>query len=151
MSATMYKLDNLCAVIDRNRLQISGGTEEVMHQDSVEQRFEAFGWNVLSVDGNDVEALCAALDEAKTVQGKPTLIVANTTKGKGSAVMENKASWHHHVPTQEEYEQIMADLKAREEAAQSVRPEGGLSLQAQRSKTQAKPLTERSEREGARI
>ena len=151
MSATQYGLDNLCAVIDRNRLQISGTTEEVMHQDSVEERFAAFGWNVLSVDGNDIDAMNAAFDAAKTVKGKPTLIVANTTKGKGSSVMENKASWHHHVPSAEEYEQIMADLKKHEEAAQSVRPEGGLSLQAQRSKTQAKPLTERSEREGARI
>lgn len=151
MSATQYKLDNLCAVVDRNRLQISGTTEEVMHQDMVEDRFAAFGWNVLSVDGNDIDAMNAAFDAAKAVKGKPTLIVANTTKGKGSAVMENKASWHHHVPTAEEYEQIMKDLKAHEEAAQSVRPEGGLSLQAQQSKTQAKPLTERSEREGARI
>ncbi len=151
MSATQYKLDNLCAVIDRNRLQISGTTEEVMHQDSVEERFAAFGWNVLSVDGNDIDAMNAAFDAAKTVKGKPTLIVANTTKGKGSSVMENKASWHHHVPSAEEYEQIMKDLEAHEEAAQSVRPEGGLSLQAQQSKTQAKPLTERSEREGARI
>ena len=151
MSATQYGLDNLCAVIDRNRLQISGTTEEVMHQDMVEDRFAAFGWNVRSVDGNDIDALNAAFDAAKTVKGNPTLIVANTTKGKGSAVMENKASWHHHVPSQEEYDQIMADLKAHEkEAAQSVRPEGGLSLQAQQSNTQAKPLTERSEREGAR-
>ena len=116
MSATMYNLDNLCAVVDRNRLQISGTTEEVMHQDSVEARFATFGWNVLSVDGNDIDALCAALDEAKTVKGRPTLIVANTTKGKGSAVMENKASWHHHVPSAEEYGQIMKDLKAYEEA-----------------------------------
>ena len=116
MSATQYKLDNLCAVIDRNRLQISGTTEEVMHQDSVEVRFRAFGWNVLSVDGNNIDAMNAAFDEAKTVKGRPTLIVANTTKGKGSSVMENKAAWHHHVPSQEEYEQIMKDLKAYEEA-----------------------------------
>lgn len=115
MSATQYGLDNLCAVVDRNRLQISGTTEEVMHQDMVEDRFTAFGWNVLSVDGNDVDAMNAAFDAAKTVKGKPTLIVANTTKGKGSSVMENKASWHHHVPTAEEYEQIMADLKKHEE------------------------------------
>ncbi len=119
MSATQYKLDNLCAVVDRNRLQISGTTEEVMHQDSVEERFAAFGWNVLSVDGNDVDAMIAAFDEAKTVKGKPTLVVANTTKGKGSSVMENKASWHHHVPSAEEYEQIMKDLKEREEAARN--------------------------------
>ena len=117
MSATQYGLDNLCAVVDRNRLQISGTTEEVMHQDSVEERFAAFGWNVLSVDGNDIEAMNAAFDEARTVKGRPTLVVANTTKGKGSPVMENKAGWHHHVPNAEEYEQIMADLKACEEAS----------------------------------
>ena len=116
MSATQYKLDNLCAVVDRNRLQISGTTEEVMHQDYVEERFKAFGWNVISVDGNDIDAMNAAFDEAKTVKSRPTLVVANTTKGKGSSVMENKASWHHHVPSQEEYEQIMKDLKAYEEA-----------------------------------
>jgi len=117
MSATQYKLDNLVAIIDRNRLQISGTTEEVMHQDSCEERFAAFGWNVLSINGNDIDAMNAAFDAAKTVKGKPTLIVANTTKGCGSAVMENKAGWHHHVPSQEEYEQIMKDLSEREEAA----------------------------------
>ena len=117
MSATQYRLDNLCAVVDRNRLQISGTTEEVMHQDSVEARFAAFGWNALSVDGNDTVALCAAFDAAKAAKGKPTLVVANTTKGKGSPVMENKASWHHHVPSQEEYAQIMADLAAHEKEA----------------------------------
>lgn len=119
MSATQYKLDNLTAVIDRNRLQISGSTEDVMHQDSVEERFGSFGWNVISINGNDIEAMCAALDEAKTVKGRPTLIVANTVKGFGSSVMENKASWHHHVPSQEEYEQIMKDLREREEAARN--------------------------------
>ena len=116
MSASHYRLDNLCAVVDRNRLQISGGTEEVMHQDPVEERFRAFGWHALSADGNDVGSLIAALDAAKAYKGAPTLIIANTTKGKGSSVMENKASWHHHVPSQEEYEQIMKDLKAYEEA-----------------------------------
>ncbi len=117
MSATHYNLDNLCAIVDRNRLQISGSTEDVMHQDSIEKRFESFGWNVLSVNGNDVDALKEAFETAKTVKGRPTLVVANTTKGLGSAVMENKASWHHHVPSAEEYEQIMKDLKEREEAA----------------------------------
>lgn len=116
MSASMYGLDNLCAVVDRNRLQISGSTEDVMHQDDLGDRFRAFGWNVIEASGNDVNEMNAALDEAKSVKGKPTLIIANTVKGCGSPVMENKASWHHHVPTQEEYEQIMKDLKAREEA-----------------------------------
>lgn len=117
MSATQYRLDNLVAVVDRNRLQISGTTEEVMHQESVQARFTAFGWNVLSVPGNDVEALNDAFDAAKRCKGKPTLVVANTTKGLGSPVMENKASWHHHVPSQQEFDRIMADLRAREEAA----------------------------------
>lgn len=117
MSATQYKLDNLCAIIDRNRLQISGNTEEVMHQDSIEERFRAFGWNVQSVDGNDISQMIQALDSAESVKGAPTVIVANTIKGKGAPVMENKAGWHHHVPTQEEYAQILADLQAREKEA----------------------------------
>lgn len=118
MSASQYKLDNLCAVVDRNRLQISGTTEEVMHQDDVAERFRSFGWNVIDVkDGNSIEQLNAAFEEAKTVKGKPTLLVANTIKGCGSSVMENKAAWHHHVPNDEEYAQIMKDLDARKEAA----------------------------------
>ena len=118
MSASQYKLDNLCAVVDRNRLQISGTTEEVMHQDNVAERFRSFGWNVIDVkDGNSIEQLNAAFEEAKTVKGKPTLLVANTIKGCGSSVMENKAAWHHHVPNDEEYVQIMKDLEARKEAA----------------------------------
>ena len=118
MSASQYKLDNLCAVVDRNRLQISGTTEEVMHQDDVAERFRSFGWNVIDVkDGNSIEQLNAAFEEAKTVKGKPTLLVANTVKGCGSSVMENQAAWHHHVPNDEEYAQIMKDLDARKEAA----------------------------------
>ena len=117
MSAAHYRLDNLCAVVDRNRLQISGSTEEVMRQDFPEERFRAFGWNALSADGNDISQMNAAFDMAKTLKGAPTLIVANTIKGKGSSIMENKADWHHHVPTQEEYVQIMADLTAHEKEA----------------------------------
>lgn len=117
MAAGHYKLDNLCAIIDRNRLQISGCTEDVMAHDSQEERWRSFGWHVISVDGNDIEALDAAFNEAKATKGRPTLVLANTTKGLGSSVMENKASWHHHVPTEEEYNQIMADLDARKEAA----------------------------------
>ena len=119
MSATQYKLDNLTAIIDRNRLQISGSTEDLMHQDSVEERFGSFGWHVISVNGNVIDAMIAAFDQARTVKGTPTLVVANTVKGCGSPVMENKASWHHHVPSQEEYQQIMKDLKEREEAARN--------------------------------
>ena len=119
MAGGHYKLDNLCAVVDRNRLQISGSTEDVMSQDIQEERWASFGWNVISVDGNDIDALDAAFTRAREVKGKPTVLIANTIKGCGSPVMENKASWHHKVPTQEEYQQIIKDLAARKEAAQS--------------------------------
>lgn len=117
MAAHQYKLDNLCAVVDRNRLQISGNTEDVMAHDSQEERWSAFGWHVITVDGNDYAQLKKAFDEAKTVKGKPTVVIAETVKGCGSPVMENKAAWHHKVPTAEEYQQIVADFAARKEAA----------------------------------
>lgn len=117
MAAAHYKLDNLCAVVDRNRLQISGNTEDVMAHDDLHKRFGSFGWNVIDVaDGNDIDQLIAAFAEAKTVEGKPTVLIANTVKGCGSEVMENKAAWHHKVPTAEEYEQIMKDFAQRKEA-----------------------------------
>ena len=87
-----------------------------MHQDSQEERWAAFGWNVLSIPGNDLKALDEAFGLAAETKGKPTVIIANTVKGYGSPVMENKASWHHHLPNQEEYAQIVADFAAREEA-----------------------------------
>lgn len=116
MSAGNYALDNLCALVDRNRLQISGNTEDVMKQDSQEERWAAFGWNVLSVPGNDLAALDAAFTLAAQTKGKPTVIIANTTKGYGSSLMEDKASWHHHLPDADEYKQIVADFTAREGA-----------------------------------
>ena len=120
MAAHQYKLDNLCAVVDRNRLQISGNTEDIMGQDDLCQRFTSFGWHVIDVaDGNDIDQLHSAFEEAKTVKGKPTILIANTIKGKGSPVMENKAQWHHKVPTREEYEQIMSDLKRAQEGLEN--------------------------------
>ena len=119
MAASNYKLDNLCAVVDRNRLQISGCTEDVMKQDSQEQRWAAFGWNVISVDGDSIGAMDAAFTAAKHHKGQPTVIIANTTKGYGSALMENKADWHHHLPNEEEYKQILADFAARKEVVQN--------------------------------
>ena len=118
MAASHYKLDNLCAIVDRNRLQISGNTEDVMAHDDLCERFRSFGWNVIDVkDGNSIDELDAAFEAAKTVKGKPSVLIANTVKGCGSAVMENKAAWHHHLPNDEEYAQIMKDLEARKEAA----------------------------------
>ena len=117
MAASHYKLDNLCAVVDRNRLQISGNTEDVMAHDDLHERFRAFGWHVIDVaDGNDISQLKAAFEEAKETKGKPTVLIANTVKGKGSPVMENKAGCHHKVPNQEELAQIRKDLKERKEA-----------------------------------
>lgn len=117
MSAGHYKLDNLTAIIDRNRLQISGSTETVMHHENLEQRVRAFGWNVLQADGNSVAALDKALCEAKAHKGQPTCIIANTVKGCGVSFMENQAGWHHRVPTAEEYELAKQELSAKEAAA----------------------------------
>lgn len=117
MAGSHYKLDNLCAVVDRNRLQISGSTENVMHHDDLAARFSSFGWNVISVNGNSVEELADAFSKARTVKEMPTVIIANTVKGCGSSVMEDKAAWHHKVPNAEEAAQIMKDLDIRKEAA----------------------------------
>lgn len=118
MAGSHYKLDNLCAVVDRNRLQISGNTEDVMAHDDLHERFASFGWHVIDVaDGNDIDQLKAAFDEAKETKGKPTVLIANTVKGKGSSVMEDKANWHHKVPNEEELAQIKKDLKEKKEAA----------------------------------
>lgn len=116
MAAGHFKLDNLCAVVDRNGLQISGTTEDVMSHEPLADRFAAFGWHVIECDGNDMDALDAAFTEAKATKGKPSVVIAHTVKGCGSAVMENKAPWHHKVPNAEEYAQIEADLDTREEA-----------------------------------
>lgn len=121
MAGGTYGLDNLCAVIDRNHLQISGDTEDVMHADSQLERWSAFGWHAIECDGNDLSSLEAAFAEAQATSGKPTAIIANTVKGFGSPVMENKASWHHHVPSDDEYRQITADLAARAAAAPNTK------------------------------
>lgn len=118
MAGGHYKLDNLCAVIDRNRLQISGGTETVMGHENLENRVKSFNWHVIQVDGNDIEALDAAFEEAKLVKGMPTCIIANTIKGfGGGTIMENVAAWHHKVPNDEEYMIIKKELERRREEA----------------------------------
>lgn len=120
MAASQYKLDNLCAIVDRNRLQISGNTEDIMHQDDLRKKFTDFGFKVIEVeDGNNISQLKKAFDEAKTVKGMPSLVLANTTKGKGSKVMENKANWHHKVPTPEELTEIKKDLHDKKEALEN--------------------------------
>ncbi|MCF0136993.1 MAG: transketolase [Oscillospiraceae bacterium] len=116
MAGHHYGLDNLCAVVDRNRLQISGNTEDIMKLENLKDRITAFGWHVINVaDGNCIDELNAAFEEARNVKGCPTAVIANTTKGCGSAVLENKAGWHHRVPTAEEYNQIVKDFALRKE------------------------------------
>src|SRR5690625_1627225 len=110
MAASHYKLDNLVGIIDRNRLQITGGTEDVMTLEPLADKWQAFGWEVVEVDGNDIAALQEVLHHTPRTSGKPTLIMANTIKGKGVSLAENVAGWHHHVPSEEEYEQAMKEL-----------------------------------------
>jgi transketolase len=102
MAAAHYKLDNLCAMIDANNLQIDGEVSRVMNVAPITDKFQAFGWNVLDIDGHDMGAIVGALDAAETVKGKPTVIVARTVKGKGVSFFENKASYHGVPPSDEE-------------------------------------------------
>lgn len=112
MAAGHYKLDNLCATIDLNGLQISGTTDEVMTSADIADKFRAFGWNVIEVkDGNDCAQLKAAYEQAKEYKGKPTAVVAHTVKGKGVSFMENEKGWHHGVMTDEQYEQAVKDIE----------------------------------------
>ncbi|RNC69162.1 MAG: transketolase [Desulfuromonadales bacterium] len=102
MAAGHYKLDNLCALVDVNRLQIDGEVAKVMDVEPVTDKFRAFGWNVIDIDGHDMAAIVATLDQAASVKGKPTVIVARTVKGKGVSFFENKASYHGVPPSDEE-------------------------------------------------
>ncbi len=110
MAASHYKLDNLVAIIDRNKLQITGSTEDVMNLEPLGDRWGSFGWEVIEVDGNDMEQLVKVFSEVPKTVGKPTMIIANTVKSKGISFAENIPSWHHHVPTKEEYDLAMAEL-----------------------------------------
>ena len=115
MAAGHYKLDNLCATVDVNRLQISGTTEEVMNSADLADKFRDFGWNVIEVaDGNDCAQLVQAYEAAAEYKGKPSVVLAHTVKGKGVSFMENMASWHHGVMTEEQYEQAVRELEAAE-------------------------------------
>ena len=112
MFASHYKLDNLCAIIDNNGLQIDGNIADVMSPYPIVDKFQAFGFHVITVDGHDYEALEKAFAEAKTVKGQPTAIVMNTIKGKGVSFMENNAGWHGKATNPAEFEIAMTELKA---------------------------------------
>ena len=110
MTAAHYRLDNLCAIIDNNGLQIDGPCCDVMHIEPIVYKWEAFGWHVIDIDGHDIKAIVGALNEAETLKGKPTMIVARTTKGKGVSFFECKVEYHGIAPTHDELEMALKEL-----------------------------------------
>ena len=110
MSSSHYKLDNVCVIVDNNNLQIDGSVEDVMNPHPIDKKFESFGFNVLVIDGHNFEEILDAFEKAKTTKGKPTAIIAKTTKGKGVSFMENQAGWHGKAPKEEEYKIAMEEL-----------------------------------------
>lgn len=110
MLAAHYKLDNLCAILDYNKQQITGANADVIGLEPIRQKIEAFGWAVEEVDGNDVAALSDTLQRLPFEIGKPSFVIAHTTKGKGVSFMEGVLKWHHGVPSPEQYEQAMGEL-----------------------------------------
>ena len=112
MFAAHYKLDNFCVVLDWNGLQIDGPIAEVMNPAPHDKKFEAFGFHVISIDAHDFDQIEAAFAEARTVKGKPTAIIMRSVKGKGVSFMENQVSWHGNAPSDEQYEQAVAEIKA---------------------------------------
>ena len=114
MSAGFYKLDNLCGILDANRLQIDGLVENVMDINPIKEKWLAFNWNVLEIDGHNITEIEEAFAKAEQHKGKPTMIIAHTIKGKGVSYMENVASWHGVTPNKEQYEQALAELNSME-------------------------------------
>ncbi|MFC6099133.1 transketolase [Olivibacter domesticus] len=110
LTAAHYKLDNLCAILDKNSLQITGPTADVCNTDPVDEKFESFGWAVKHVDGHDLKAIKEAFESMPFEAGKPSLIIAHTVKGKGVSFMEHSVSWHHGVPNAEQYAQALEEL-----------------------------------------
>ncbi len=113
MSASHYQLDNLVAIIDRNKLQISGTTEYVMALEPMRERWESFGWEVFDTDGNDIDSILFTFANMDFANKKPKLIISHTVKGKGISYMENGAKWHHGVPNEEQYQQAIQEIETR--------------------------------------
>ncbi len=113
MFAAHYKLDNLTAFVDFNGLQIDGKITDVMNSTPIDDKFKAFGWNVIVIDGHDIQQIENAVEAAKATKGKPTMILCKTVKGKGVSFMENQAGWHGKAPNAEQYVQAVAELKAQ--------------------------------------
>ena len=110
MAAAHYKLDNLCVIVDNNNLQIDGKIEDVINPYSIEEKFKSFGFQIININGNDIDEIIKALEVAQNVKEKPTCIIAKTIKGKGISFMENKVEWHGKAPNKEQYEQAIKEL-----------------------------------------
>ncbi len=110
MAASQYKLDNLCVIVDNNNLQIDGTIEEVMSSKPIDEKFRSFGFQIIKIDGNDIDEIIKAFDVARNVKGKPTCIIAETVKGKGVSFMENQVKWHGKAPNEEEFKQAIEEL-----------------------------------------
>ena len=110
MSASKYKLDNLCVILDNNNLQIDGEIEKVGGMNNITEKFLSFGFNVVNINGHNIDEIIDAITTAKQTKGKPTIIIAKTIKGKGVSFMENKAEWHGKAPSEEEYNLAMEEL-----------------------------------------
>lgn len=110
MASNKYKLDNLCVIVDNNNLQIDGTIEEVMSSYPIDEKFKSFGFQIINIDGHDIEEILKAFEVARNIKGKPTCIIAKTIKGKGVSFMENQAGWHGKAPNEEQYIQAMEEL-----------------------------------------
>lgn len=111
MTGSHYKLDNVCAILDYNKVQENGPTNEIKNLEPLTDKWKSFGWYVREVDGHNFEELIAAVDEADTIKGKPTIIIAHTQKGKGVSFMEGEAKWHGKTPNKEQLEKALLELK----------------------------------------
>lgn len=111
MMASFNKLDNLCGIVDNNKIQIDGFLKDVMNVEPLAEKWESFGWEVIRADGHDVVGLMDAFDKVREIKGKPSVILADTIKGKGISFMENKASWHGVAPKEDEVEKALVELK----------------------------------------
>lgn len=110
MFAGHHKVDNLCAILDNNNLQIDGDVRNIVNIHPLKEKFEAFGWHTIEIDGHDYRQIYEAFIQAKSVKGKPTIIIAHTVKGKGVSFMENNFKWHGVAPSKEDYEKALAEL-----------------------------------------
>ncbi|MBN1918265.1 MAG: transketolase [Verrucomicrobia bacterium] len=138
MSAGHFALDNLCGIIDRNRLQIDGWTKDVMNVEPLADKYRSFGWHVIEIDGHDIGQIATAFDEAKTTKGKPTVIIADTVKGKGVPFMENQAGWHGVAPKKEQFETAIKEL-----LPESL-PAGELNKLLEQAKSRAHAVAEKT-------